>query len=359
MTDGETPIGPSDIDASWLTTALRTGGAADGTVVDFAVEPVGVGIGLVGSLARVTLTWTDGSGPASVVAKFPTPDEGGRFVARVLGMYRNEVGFYNDLSARAHIGRPECFYARYVAESDDFVLLLGDLGAGRTIDQLSGASSDDLAVAVDHLADLHAGFWADGALLDVDWLRSLDEPPFPDAIVMSFAPGWERVQDLFGGDITPAVRRFGDSYAEVLPDIVARLSAPPWTLSHGDYRADNFVYMPDGEFTVYDWQLVDRSRGARDLAYLLSQSAVPDLRSRLDRAMVERYTARLAAAGVSDYPVETAWSDYRLATAFALAYPVVAGGDINHDDERAVALTRTMLVRCVRAIEDLDALDVV
>ena len=38
----------------------------------------------------------------------------------------------------------------------------------------------------------------------------------------------------------------------------------------------------------------------------------------VDRPVVDRYAARLASHGVTDYSPDTVWHDYRLATAFAL-----------------------------------------
>ena len=347
----------ADLDAAWLTTALHSTGAADGTVTSLSVEPVGVGIGLVGALARVTPTYDRGTGPQTIIAKFPAPEEGSRFVALVLGMYRNEVRFYQELSARTALPHAGCYYADHDPDTDAFVLLLSDLAGRRTVDQLVGCSGQDIEHAVDRLADFHAGFWNDPLLLETDWLRALCDQPFPDAIAMSYEQSWGPVQEVFGDELTPAVKEFGDRYTELLPSIVARLSEPPFTLSHGDFRADNFFFGDDG-LMVCDWQLVDRSRGARDLAYVLTQSVTPELRSQLDRPIVERYAARLAALGVSDYPVDVVWNDYRLATAFALAYPVVAGGSLDHADARATSLAKGMLRRSVEAIESLDALAV-
>lgn len=350
------PANAEALDSEWLTAALRSTGAATGAVSDFTTEPVGVGIGLVGSLARIKLTYAGGDGPAAVIAKFPAPDEGSRFVATVLDMYGKEVRFYQHLSERTVLSHPVCHYADHNPETQDFILLLSDLSAGRTVDQISGCRQVEAELATDRLADFHAGFWNDTSAGD-GWLGYLRDAPFPDAIAMSFDQAWGPVQDLFGTDLTPAVKDFGDRYSSVLPDIVARLSEPPVTLSHGDYRLDN-MFFSDGDVSVCDWQLVDRSRGARDLAYFLTQSPTPELRAQLDRRLVERYVDRLAANGVTDYPVDVAWDDYRLATAFAFAYPVVAGGGLDHADERATNLTGEMFRRCVRAIEDLDALDV-
>ena len=57
------------------------------------------------------------------------------------------------------------------------------------------------------------------------------------------------------------MKQFGDRFTELLPNIVSRLSEPPFTLSHGDYRADNFFFGDDDDLVVCDWQLIDRSRG--------------------------------------------------------------------------------------------------
>lgn len=357
LTELTIPAGPEALDADWLTEALRRSGAADGRVVDFTVEPVGVGIGLVGALCRIRPRYADGTGPASIIAKFPAPDEGSRFVAAVLGMYRKEVGFYVDLSARTALPHAACYHAAHDPATDGFVLLLSDLAAGRTVDQIAGCERAEAELAVDRLADFHAGFWDDPTLADVDWLGALADAPFPDAIALSYGQSWAPVQELFGDLLTPEVRAFGDRFVEVLPDLVGRLSEPPCTLRHGDYRLDN-IFFVGGDLTVCDWQLVDRSRGARDLAYFLSQSLTPELRATLDRPLVERYVDRLTARGVTGYPIGQAWDDYRLATAFAFVYPVVAGGSLDHADERATSLCREMFRRSVAAITELDALAV-
>lgn len=372
---GTIPANAEAITAEWLTGALRSSGAIDQTVAVTALEtePVGVGIGLVGCLARLTPTYAGdetlvAKAPAAVIAKFPAPEEGSRFVAMVLGMYRKEVGFYRNLAEQCQLPHAECYYADHDAESDDFIILMEDLATidgtpSRIVDQIGGCDRADAEAAVDALADFHAGYWNDEALTTTDWLGALCDAPFPDAVAMSYDQSWEPVQELFGEYLTPEVKDFGDRFTELLPDLVARLSGGPFTLSHGDYRLDNIFFGPGGPdsaaLKVCDWQLVDRSRGARDLAYFTSQSLIPELRSEIERPLVERYVDRLAGHGVEDYPFDVAWHDYRLATAFGFVYPVIAGGSLDHADERATNLTGEMFRRSVRAIVELDALELV
>ena len=80
---------------------------------------------------------------------------------------------------------------------------------------------------------------------------------------------------------------------------------------------------------------------------------------RAERALVERYVAGLHAKGVTDYDIEQAWADYRLATLFDFVYPVIAGGGFTLANERAVALIRMLMTRFIAAFEHLDCQDLV
>lgn len=348
------PQSVEDLTPEWLTAALRSGGAVTGTVASVEVAPIGVGVGLVGSLVRLTLTWVDGTGPATLVAKLPSPAESSRFVAAVLGMYRKEVRFYQELAARCAVPIAACFYADLDEDSDDFVLLLQDLAGGRTVDQLDGCPLVHLELVVDQLADLHAAFWNDDALVDNGWLGRLGDSPFPESVALSFEQSWGPVRALFGDRIPAAIVALGDRFPALLPDITGRLSEAPFTLSHGDYRLDNMFFYDDGTMALCDWQLADRSRGARDLAYFLTQSLDPPLRAELEKPLIERYVERLESHGIEGYGLEVAWEDYRLGALLALAYPVIAGGGLDHANERATQLTGTILDRCIAAITHLD-----
>src|SRR5947208_732353 len=99
MTALALPKSVDDITPEWLTAALHSSGAATGTATAVDATPVGVGVGLVGELHRLTPTWSDGDGPASIIAKLPSSPSA-RFVAEMLSMYRRESRFYEQLSAR-------------------------------------------------------------------------------------------------------------------------------------------------------------------------------------------------------------------------------------------------------------------
>src|ERR1700694_5361314 len=85
----------NDLTPEWCTEALGR------PIRSVAATPIGVGVGLVGQLARLQLDGPDG--PSVVIAKLAAPTDESRFVATVLNMYGREVGFYTELSARTPI----------------------------------------------------------------------------------------------------------------------------------------------------------------------------------------------------------------------------------------------------------------
>lgn len=359
MTKPALPKDESEITAEWLTAALQSSGAATGTAAAVSAEPVGVGVGVVGALQRLTIDWKDGDGPSSVIAKYPSSPSA-RFVAEMLSMYRREARFYEELSDRTPINHAKAYYVDLDWESQDFILLLSDVAGGHTVDQVAGCTVAEAETAIDALAELHAAFWNDPVLRPNDWLPQICDAPIPEAAAFACEQGWTVMDDLYGAGLTPEIRNLGATFHTHLRPLMEKLAPGPYTLSHGDWRLDNMFFndTPEGlGITLVDWQLVDTSRGGRDVGYFVSQSMTPDLRAKNERDLTQRYVDGLHSRGVTDYSFDDAWLDYRISTLFCLVYPIVAGGSIEPQDQRAVELCHGMLDRCVAAIEDLNCLD--
>ena len=89
---------PEALTPSWLTAALRVGGL-DVTVSDVSYGPVGTG--QMSSCYRLMLDYSQGDGPASLVAKLPSTDAQARVGAAVGNL--TEVRFYRELQATVAI----------------------------------------------------------------------------------------------------------------------------------------------------------------------------------------------------------------------------------------------------------------
>lgn len=342
------PITDPDLTAEWLS------GALDATVTKVTATPLGVGVGLVGQLYRLDLVADDA--PRTVIAKLAAAKAEDRFVAMVLNMYGREHGFYTELSRHTPIAHPECYYADYDPETHDAVLLLEDVsGRGRALDQVAGCSMDDARPAIRTLTKLHAHFWDDAMLTEIPWLLRLCDDPYPGAVGFAYETAWPNVQEFFPDIVDDRVRAFGDAYAERIPALFSKLSEGPLVFSHSDWRADNLFVASDDEVIAVDWQLIDRSVGLRDLAYLMTQSVTTTNPSDYTAAF-DMYLAEMKSRGVA---VERgwAWDLYRYAASFGFVYPVVAAGALTVADPRHLDVTRSMMQRCLTAIAALDAFD--
>ena len=349
----QVPANASALTAEWLTEALRSAHPGAGAVAAVQAEPLGAGYGLLGALRRLHLRWEHpgGGGPGTLVAKLAAPGPHSRGVAAALGMYRNEVRFHQHLGAATPLA-VGCDHAGFDEATGDFVLLLDDMCGEDTSDQIVGCPPERAEAVVLALADHHAASWGEAGLNGHRWLRRIDDPALLAPVAAAFAVTWPAVRERAGARLPPEVRRLGDRFPRLLPGVVAELAGAPLTLSHGDCRLDNMFFGLGDRVTLCDWQLTDRSRGARDLGYFLSQSLTPDVRARLERALIDCYLDRLATHGIA-YDRDQAWQDYRVAVLFAFLYPVVAGAGLDLD-ERSNRLTQVILERCAAALVDLD-----
>jgi hypothetical protein len=342
------PRTADDLTAEWCTAAL-------GRPISTArTEPMGVGVGLVGQLFHLDVDGPDGA--QRMVAKLAAPTEESRFVATVLNMYGREKGFYTELADATPIRHPACYHAAHDPETQDAVLLLEDVsGSGHAFDQVAGASVDEVRPAIRTLARLHAAYWDEAGLDGRDWLLRLCDDPYPGSVAFAFETAWPVILDIFAMEITPEVRAFAETYTERVPALFAKLSEPPLVLAHADWRLDNLFFAPEGDVIALDWQLIDRSVGPRDLAYLVTQSLEIHDRSGYEQAYAT-YVGDLRELGV-DVDEAWAWEMYRYGTMLGFAYPVIAGGALTIEDPRHVQLVRALFVRSIRALTELDAFD--
>ncbi|GIT00779.1 MAG: hypothetical protein CM1200mP26_24910 [Acidimicrobiales bacterium] len=76
-----------------------------------------------------------GDGPETFILKSPVVDEGTRLWPN-FHVLRKEVAFYRTAADDSPLSTPRCFTADHDPESDDFILLLEDLGDAQVVSQL-------------------------------------------------------------------------------------------------------------------------------------------------------------------------------------------------------------------------------
>jgi hypothetical protein len=341
---------PDELTPAWLTRALRAAGF-DATVGDVAHSAVGTG--QMSSCYRLALEYSVGEGPATLVAKLPSPDpqvrEGGA------GTYATEVRFYRDIARTVAVRVPESYCAVASDGGKSFVLLLEDMTPAEQGDQIAGCSAEQARDAVVNLAGLHGPRWCDESLRRISGLA-----PFGADAAEGMGLG-------FGMVVEPFIERYGtpEDDAEVLRAFAPRVAQ--WMLGrrdcfglvHGDYRLDNLLFATAAggpRCTAVDWQLVAIGLPARDLGYFLGTGLTAEVRAQRDRELVAAYHDALTGYGVSGYSLEQCWDDYRygllqgpLITVLGAMYAIRT----DRGDEMFGAMTE----RCCAAIRDSGALE--
>ena len=360
MTDLAVPATMGDVTAEWLTDALRAGGVLErARVLTIEKETIGAGVGVLGELARVTPTYDvrEPGAPATLVAKIPTSDPGGRAVANMLGYYEREIRFYREIASRCSLASPRCYYSDMNPAAVQYIVLMEDLGRLPIGNQLAGCSVEEAELIIGGLAQHHADWWESDALAAIEWMPRADSP------MLKLAQG------AYLGALPAFLQKFGDLFTAAQRSVAEALgprmnlmqdafATAPLTMLHADPRLDNIFFgSSDGRrpLTLIDWQILVKGRGPYDIAYFLSQSVDPAERKANEERLLRGYHERLSSNGVTGYSWEQCWDDYRASTLFCLAYPVVAGGAIEPANDRGVALVRAMATRSITAITELRA----
>jgi hypothetical protein len=347
---------PELLTPAWLTQALRAAGAlaGDRAVASVAVTPVGTG--QMCDSVRLALGY-DGptDAPPTLVAKLPAADPTSRATAKSLRSYETEVRFYQQLAGGLPVRTPHVHHAAIDVDTASFVLLMEDMAPARPGDQLTGCDVATAEVALDELVKLHAPRWGDPTLAELDWLHG-DRDAYRQFMLALLPNLWDGFRARYEADLGPEVHAAGEAVFRGL-DAYLSADSEPWTVVHGDYRLDNLLFDPSPGGTpvaVVDWQPATHGPGAQDLAYFVGAGLVPEDRRATEEALVRRYHDALVAAGVSGYPEDRLWRDYRRFTYGGLLMTVGASMLVERTD-RGDRMFLAMADRHARHALDLDA----
>ncbi len=352
------PTSIEDITPEWLTDALRSGGALrNARVVSLDAELLSEGVGFIGQVARIVPHYdvAEAGAPASVIAKMPTLDPGGRAIAALYGLYERELNFYRDLAADVPVRTPVCYFSDGDATAVRYILLLEDLAPfGHLGDQIRACTVEEAMEAMLTLARLHAWSWEHPRLAEISWLDSGIEL-VEGAMAQAYAASWPRTLELFGDQMSPAIRAALPSLGERGTALMDQFRNGPFTIAHGDFRADNLFFCADG-IAVLDWQSPIRSFAAYDVAYFLSGSIDEEMLREDGPRLLRAYHDGLVAGGVQDYSFERFHEDYVGSLLAYLVIFIINGATLDAANERGAELFRVIYKRLARAITDTNAL---
>jgi Phosphotransferase enzyme family len=346
-----------ELTPAWFTSALREGGTIDQQTSVHAAECRRFGVG--GQLATVIkakLTYSGGpAGPASVIVKQSSTDQGSRQMGAGLGMYRAEIKFYEDVSPRVDLAAPVRYWSRLEEETGRFTLVIEDLSDTADVgDMLAGASAEQTRLALAEAARLQAPLWSDPWILEQDWLT--------DRTASNM---------LFGGVpqlIDPFVARFGDHLEADQLDLIARIGArsaecvdiiwkPPFVIGHGDYRLDNMIFGRGGDappVCLIDWQTATAAPPGLDIAVFLATCVDVETRRAQEKELLQLWVDRLVEGGVRDFSLDDAYESYRAASLYPLVMCVATATTLEQT-ERGDRMWGQLIRGAVELVRDTRA----
>ncbi|MBT7333508.1 MAG: phosphotransferase [Gammaproteobacteria bacterium] len=334
------PTSAKALTTQWLTQAMGY------PIRDFQIEYFGAGAGIIGMVTRLNLDAEQG--PASIIAKFPSPAPENRAVAATYDMYQREVDFYQNIATKIHLRVPKCFHAQFDKTTSDFVLLLEDLKEMRVGDQVAGCTAADAQLVIEGIAALHASTWQTKAAM-----VSHNNARQQEGMCAGFAMGWPVVSEQFPDLIDDYAASLAPNLPKMVGELLAQMTVDPICVTHADVRLDNIFFGPN-EIALVDWQAVCTSAPEQDLAYFVTQSLSDEVRTGHDWVAI--YHKALTTNGIQ-YDLQTCRERYKVCALYLLCYATVIAGTLDLANERGKTLGRTLFGNAMRSLHELKAFE--
>ncbi|MEB3308434.1 MAG: phosphotransferase [Cyanobacteriota bacterium] len=242
-----------------------------------------------------------------MILKSETSDPAFNSFSRLNNAFGREVGFYSHCTPRLSNHKPSVYATNSV---EPCWLLLEDLTHLKSGDQVIGLTYQETLATIERMARIHAEFWMDPVLHQHEWL--------PSHGFWFGTPDMDIVDDFLGVYEV----RFGTEatrlYKVVLEQseaINAAIAGRPWTLVHGDLRADNLLFSNGSEAcesVIIDWSWTTCSLAAIDIGFLVGGSTPQMQRIGRHEDLLQAWHSQLLRHGVRDYSLSDARRDLQL-----------------------------------------------
>jgi hypothetical protein len=301
--------------------------------------------------ARLALTYSAGSGPATVFAKAVDPDHA-ELVALTSGLFHEPRLFSSGVELP--LDHPAVYAALIDEPASNFLMIMEDVVArgADPRDSTRPMTVEQVANGVRGLARMHSRFWGERlmAIPALNWLE-----PFVAFEGLEYAP-LHIAHERLGNSVSSEI--LGLSGTDLFVDIWARYvgtltGSSAETLLHGDPHIGNTYVLPDDEVGFLDWQMARRGNWSLDLGYFLQGALTIEDRRRAERDLLDEYRSALVLPSSELPSAEDVWLRYRASVAHGLAIwmATLSGGDAWQGADICLALAQ----RYSAAFFDLDS----
>lgn len=334
------PDRPEAITPQWLSEAFA---ASQPGVEVASVEVVERHSGTTGR-ARLRLEYASGSaGPETVFVKLPPFQEAQRGLVSATDMGRREARFYAQLAAETPLRVPLCYFAFHGDEPTDYICVLEDLEASgcsfpKSVEQHARERGGQL---IEALASLHAHFWEDERFAsELSWVPSAMRGALGARLI-------DQAREKFAPELPHVFSELCRLYIDHHERVCDLWDEGSSTLIHGDTHTGN--QLVDGDRVgLYDWAVISRSPGIRDVAIFMANSCPPTVRREQEEGWIRAYREGLVKGGVDAPALDVLWRSLRLAALYGwvAASATAAMGDLWQPTEVGMSAMRDATQAC-------------
>ncbi|MGH9365936.1 MAG: phosphotransferase [Thermoanaerobaculia bacterium] len=341
------PDRPEAITPVWLSEAL----SASLPGVEVAeVEVVERHSGTTGR-ARLKLDYAPGStGPETVFIKLPPFHDAQRRLVAATDMGRREAHFYEALAAETPVRLPRPYFAAYGDEPTDYIMVLEDLEAtGCTFPKgVEDHAREHGGQVIEALARLHVQFWEDRRFESkLSWIRPAGRGSLGAKLI-------DQARELFSGELPPVFAELCRLYVDHQERVCDLWDEGESTLIHGDPHTGN-QFLDRVQVGLYDWAVISRSPGIRDVGIFLCNSCPTEVRRAEQESWIRAYRQGLVDGGVDAPDLDVLWRRLRRAVLYGwvAATTTAAMGDRWQPIEVGMSAMR----RSTQACADLETVE--
>lgn len=359
----EIPKDAKDFTVDWLNGALTSSGKLGNNRVATCHAVDSDIPGQTAEIILIDVTYENPSAtlPTKMVAKVTSRNP--IVLEQVIAnydQYRRETSFYREFPDIG-IAIPECLYEKHNPDTQECVILMGDLAPAESPSW--AITTHQVKDALGHLPAFHAKWWNHPKLKQQDWMVQNDNHAFY-AAGLGAASGGAAVIDSLYENAGPTIQTM-EVMKNKVDSFINYISAQPLTFVHGDYHAKQMFFptKAGGEFAVIDWQFPFVAQGAWDFARMLGMCMSTEDRRKNEAGLLSEYHRQLVSLGIKDYDMNHLQNDYRMGLIISQMIMVIAAADTDIElmEKECTALgvdwRDAMFNRTQHALEDWDALE--
>ena len=275
--------------------------------------------------------------PSSIFVK-ATPEEAAhREMLSVLHMHEHEAKFYSQVQPLVADFTPKGYYSKSYP-GGRFLILIEDIEANgcKPFWVKDKVTIEHIRAVVVTLAQLHSKFWESERFeSDLSWIRPRTRRYGSTWLENTTSDVRKKFPEKANQQLLPTEAaeclRLWDENANA---VFQYLDTLPSTLLHGDSHVGNTYAFPDGRAGLFDWEVIYRGPGIRELAYFVLTALDEPMRQIHEKALFDLYFVTLAENGIRLNKEET-WDLYCIYVldrwdAGIMSY---VHGSYNHDPE--------------------------